>query len=609
MRHAGRHRHRSVTRDSDGPSPPIWPRTGGTWSSTGARPEPWRRSAESLDRRLGARVVAAIAGDVTDPDHRAALVAAAASSAVWTCWSTTPARSGPSPLPHLERLSARRPGGEVYEVNVVAPLALIQLALPLLRRVARHRGRQRHLRRRRRGLRGVGWLRIVEGRPRPAATSVLAVEEPGCGSTGSIPATCAPRCTRTPSRARTSRTGPSRSRSVPALRRLLESGAPSGRYRAADWSAVDEHARRPPADRLDLRPAARARGLRAARGPGADPRRRADAGRHQSTTGRWSRAPSAILPRFLDPGDLVVDQHLGHHAGGRRRRRPTTAPRSWSTSPPSSTRPGGWWSRAGWRPRRPSGGMGRSPSRHLDLGRRGAPLAARRAATGTGAGCGWPASTCGSRTLSWLAVHGRPIRYGYVDRPLAASRSTRTSTPPSPAAPRCRAPAGRSRPRSITRLVAKGVGVTPLVLHTGVASLGGRRAALPRAGTGARVRRPTGSTSPTPTATGSIAIGTTVVRALETGRPTSGAGVHPGDGWTDRGDHPERGVRVVDGLLTGWHEPEASHLLMLRGRRRAASCSSDSYRAALAEGYLWHEFGDVPPDPALTGAGGPATAH
>ena len=68
--------------------------------------------------------------------------------------------------------------------------------------------------------------------------------------------------------------------------------------------------------------------------------------------------------------------------------------------------------------------------------------------------------------------------------------------------------------------------------------------------------------------------------------------MHPGEGWTETVITPDRGVRAVDGLLTGWHEPEASHLDMLE-----AIAGRDlvelSYDAALAEGYLWHEFGDV----------------
>lgn len=88
-----------------------------------------------------------------------------------------------------------------------------------------------------------------------------------------------------------------------------------------------------------------------------------------------------------------------------------------------------------------------------------------------------------------------------------------------------------------------------------------------------------------------IAVGTTAVRALETAADTRGV-VRPAQGWTDLVITPERGVRAVDGLLTGLHEPEASHLLMLR------AVSGDDllervYAEALQHRYLWHEFGDV----------------
>ena len=88
-----------------------------------------------------------------------------------------------------------------------------------------------------------------------------------------------------------------------------------------------------------------------------------------------------------------------------------------------------------------------------------------------------------------------------------------------------------------------------------------------------------------------IATGTTVVRALETVTDPRGV-VHPGRGVTDTVVTPLTGLRAVDGLLTGWHEPEASHLLMLEavaGRELLAL----SYAASLAEGYLWHEVGDL----------------
>ena len=88
-----------------------------------------------------------------------------------------------------------------------------------------------------------------------------------------------------------------------------------------------------------------------------------------------------------------------------------------------------------------------------------------------------------------------------------------------------------------------------------------------------------------------IAVGTTVVRALETVAGPDGT-VRPGAGWTSLTVTPERGVRAVDGLLTGWHEPEASHLLMLEAVAGRPLLEA-SYAASLREGYLWHEFGDL----------------
>jgi S-adenosylmethionine:tRNA ribosyltransferase-isomerase len=191
--------------------------------------------------------------------------------------------------------------------------------------------------------------------------------------------------------------------------------------------------------------------------------------------------------------------------------------------------------------------------------------------------------------LTYLAVHGRPIRYRYVTRdwPLDTYQNVYARVPGSAEMPS----AGRPiTPQLLTRLVAKGVGVTPLVLHTGVSSLEANERPYPEwyrvpASTAARVndaRRDGGRV---------VAIGTTVVRALESVVDRSGA-VHAGEGWTDVMVTPDRRVGAVDGLLTGWHEPEASHLQMLEaviGR----DVLDVAYTAASAEGYLWHEFGDV----------------
>ena len=89
-----------------------------------------------------------------------------------------------------------------------------------------------------------------------------------------------------------------------------------------------------------------------------------------------------------------------------------------------------------------------------------------------------------------------------------------------------------------------------------------------------------------------IAVGTTVVRALESAVRPDGS-VAAAEGWTSLVVTPERGVHVVDGLLTGWHEPDSSHLGAAGGGRRPRSSSTRSYGAALEHGYRWHEFGDV----------------
>jgi S-adenosylmethionine:tRNA ribosyltransferase-isomerase len=88
-----------------------------------------------------------------------------------------------------------------------------------------------------------------------------------------------------------------------------------------------------------------------------------------------------------------------------------------------------------------------------------------------------------------------------------------------------------------------------------------------------------------------IAVGTTSVRALETAAAADGR-VHPGEGWTDLVITVERGLRVVDGLLTGFHEPKSSHLAMLAALAGYEHLDL-AYRQALERGYLWHEFGDL----------------
>ncbi|MVZ99323.1 S-adenosylmethionine:tRNA ribosyltransferase-isomerase [Actinomadura sp. LD22] len=193
--------------------------------------------------------------------------------------------------------------------------------------------------------------------------------------------------------------------------------------------------------------------------------------------------------------------------------------------------------------------------------------------------------------VPYLRRHGVPIRYGYVRRdwPTAAyqtafahDRSAGGAEMPSAARP--------FTPELVTRLVSRGVLLAPITLHTGVASPEAHeppyaeRYEVPAATAAlvTHVRSHGGRV---------IAVGTTAVRALETAVDASGH-VQASSGWTEHVVTPERGVRAVDGLLTGLHEPNSSHLMMLTaiaGRDLLAA----TYRAALDEGYLWHEFGDL----------------
>jgi S-adenosylmethionine:tRNA ribosyltransferase-isomerase len=191
--------------------------------------------------------------------------------------------------------------------------------------------------------------------------------------------------------------------------------------------------------------------------------------------------------------------------------------------------------------------------------------------------------------LDYLARHGRPIRYRYVrdEQPLAAYQTVYVTEPGSAEMPS----AGRPfTPEIVTALIARGIAVAPVLLHTGVSSLEEGESPYPER---FRVTPSTARLVESTRAAGGrvIAIGTTVVRALETAVRPDGS-VAAAEGWTSHIVTPEGGVRAIDGLLTGWHEPAASHLALLEavaGRKLVER----SYDAALEHGYLWHEFGDV----------------
>jgi S-adenosylmethionine:tRNA ribosyltransferase-isomerase len=189
---------------------------------------------------------------------------------------------------------------------------------------------------------------------------------------------------------------------------------------------------------------------------------------------------------------------------------------------------------------------------------------------------------------AYLGRHGRPIAYSYVpgDWPLRDYQTVLARHPGSAEMPS----AGRPfTDRLVTDLVTAGVAVAPVTLHAGVSSLEAGEPPLPErftvpAATARLVehtRRHGGRV---------VAVGTTVTRALETVAAADGS-LSAGAGWTDLVLGPDRPARVVTGLVTGWHEPGASHLRLLEAVAgpELVACAYDEARAA---GYLWHELGD-----------------
>jgi S-adenosylmethionine:tRNA ribosyltransferase-isomerase len=195
----------------------------------------------------------------------------------------------------------------------------------------------------------------------------------------------------------------------------------------------------------------------------------------------------------------------------------------------------------------------------------------------------------GEPVETYLNRHGRPIRYGYVPRewPLVAYQTVFALEPGSAEMPS----AGRPfTAELVAQLVAHGVQIAPVVLHTGVSSPEASETPYPE-----RYRVPAATARLVNAVRGwggrVVAVGTTVVRALETVAAPDGT-VAGGKGWTRLVVTPRRGLRAVDGLLTGWHEPESSHLQLLEAAA-GPELLARSYDAALSRGYLWHEFGDV----------------
>jgi S-adenosylmethionine:tRNA ribosyltransferase-isomerase len=333
----------------------------------------------------------------------------------------------------------------------------------------------------------------------------------------------------------------------------------------------------------------------------------------RSASGIVTHHRFADLPRLLLPGDLLVVNTS------------RTLPAAVPAGPDlvvhfSTARPDGSWL---VEPRIPAGKSSRPSGDALPPPVIALPGGAELTLAGRGTARLWRARLS-TAVVPYLLRHGEPIRYSYAGQrwPLEAYQTVFGRHPGSAEMPSAARPFS---PAVVTDLVARGVTFAPITLHCGVSSLEAgedpyaeqydvppataRLVSLTRQ-SGGRV----------------IAVGTTVVRALETaalrasGQPTAGGGtpflesadraatapkttalkttapettaLAAAAGWTSHVITQETGLRVVDGLITGLHEPRSSHLRMLAAFHNEELLRG-CYAAALARGYLWHEFGDV----------------
>jgi S-adenosylmethionine:tRNA ribosyltransferase-isomerase len=313
-------------------------------------------------------------------------------------------------------------------------------------------------------------------------------------------------------------------------------------------------------------------------------------------TGSISHTRFNRLPEFLEPGDLVVVNNSQTIAA----ELDAVGPGNWPVVVHLATRldDGTWVIELRSAPdaaqpiltARPGDGFGLRPDsggrlRLIEPYRVDGWLAPRDAGTRL-----WRAEISSSMAFEqFLARNARPIEYGYLSRhwPLSDYQTVFGAEPGSAEMPSAGRPFSTSL---VTRLIAAGVLIAPITLHTGVSSQ--------EAGEGPQPER-----FDVPAVTARlvndvrcaggrvIPVGTTVTRALESAVDDGGF-VRETRGWTHHVVGPDTPVRVVSGLVTGLHNPDASHLLLVEAVAGAA-LTQRAYDEAVAGPYLWHEFGDA----------------
>ncbi len=318
----------------------------------------------------------------------------------------------------------------------------------------------------------------------------------------------------------------------------------------------------------------------------APPERRDDVRLLVARPDRLTHTRFADLADQLTPGDLVVINTSGTLPAA------VDRPSRLRITGDASTSRLGWTTATGWsRSARPAQPTDRSAISLRERGSRclqGPRPRSWRHTPQARTGSGERASPSRETSSPTCPRVGRPIRYSYVhtDPPLSAYQTVFAREPGSAEMPS----AGRPfTDRLVTDLVTRGVTVAPVLLHTGVSSQDVGEPPQPE-----RFRVPA-ATARLVNATRSwggriVAVGTTVTRALESATDADGL-VRERSGWTDLVLGLDRPARVVNGLITGWHAPGASHLQLLQAVAGPELVEA-AYAEALRERYLWHEFGD-----------------
>ena len=303
-----------------------------------------------------------------------------------------------------------------------------------------------------------------------------------------------------------------------------------------------------------------------------------------TTPAGHEHATFADLPRFLSAGDLLVANESATLAASLEARGP-----SGTYTLDLSTRyaEGLWLAEPRWDPAHP----GPMPIEAGEEARVG-DATVRYVAPYPGIPRLWFITA--DRPLEPIVEHaGVPIHYGYVPKiwPLEAYQSLFSRVPGSVEMPSAARPI---TPRIREALEGAGIRFASVLLHSGVSSLEIETDKVEEQAVYPEPFQVSQATADLVNRTREgghrvVAIGTTVVRALESSWTPDG--VRARGGFTRLFVHPGNPVRSVDGLLTGFHDPVTSHLAMLAaliGLPRVM----EAYRAAIGNGYRWHEFGD-----------------